>query len=120
MLYDNAPPKNRSSAKVLSAHEVLNSTFGYQQFRGQQQQIIDTVVAGKDALIIMPTGGGKSLCYQIPSIVRAGCGVIISPLIALMQDQVNALTELGIRAGFLNSTQSAGEVVAIEAALMTG
>lgn len=102
------------------AHEVLQNTFGYSQFRGQQQEIIDTLIEGGDALVIMPTGGGKSLCYQIPSIVRAGCGVVISPLIALMEDQVNALLELGIRAGFLNSTQSYEENQRIEHALLAG
>jgi len=99
---------------------VLKDTFGYDAFRGQQQDIIDTVIAGSDALVIMPTGGGKSLCYQIPSLVREGCGVVISPLIALMQDQVDALKELGIRAGFLNSTQAAADSYAIENALVTG
>lgn len=105
---------------MSTAHDVLKKTFGYEDFRGQQQAIIDTVIAGHDALVIMPTGGGKSLCYQIPSIVREGCGVVISPLIALMQDQVDALNELGIRAGFLNSTQEASASYAIENALACG
>ncbi len=103
-----------------SAQTVLKDTFGYDAFRGQQQSIIDTVIAGNDTLVIMPTGGGKSLCYQIPSLMREGCGVVISPLIALMQDQVDALKELGIRAGFLNSTQTAADSYAIENALVTG
>ncbi|EGG93857.1 ATP-dependent DNA helicase RecQ [gamma proteobacterium IMCC1989] len=102
------------------AQTVLKDTFGYDAFRGQQQAVIDSVIAGADALVIMPTGGGKSLCYQIPSLVREGCGVVISPLIALMQDQVDALKELGIRAGFLNSTQAAADSYAIENALVTG
>src|SRR5262249_48721905 len=72
--------------------------------RGDQQEIIEQVIAGGDALVLMPTGGGKSLCYQIPALVRPGVAVVISPLIALMQDQVDALTALGVRAGFLNST----------------
>ncbi|WP_310376298.1 DNA helicase RecQ [Catenuloplanes atrovinosus] len=84
--------------------EVLRRIFGYDSFRGEQQQIIDTVVAGGDALVLMPTGGGKSLCYQIPALVRPGTGVVISPLIALMQNQVDALRALGVRADFLNST----------------
>ena len=82
--------------------------FGYPSFRGDQAEVIDTVVAGGDALVLMPTGGGKSLCYQVPALVRPGTGVVISPLIALMQDQVDALAALGVRAAFLNSTQSAG------------
>lgn len=80
--------------------------FGYDSFRGSQQEIVDHVIGGGDALVLMPTGGGKSLCYQIPSLVRPGVGVVVSPLIALMQDQVDALNELGVRAGFLNSTQN--------------
>ncbi len=86
------------------ALEVLRRVFGYEAFRGAQQEIIEHVVAGGDALVLMPTGGGKSLCYQIPALVRKGTGVVISPLIALMQDQVDALRALGVRAGFLNST----------------
>ncbi len=105
---------------MLNALDVLTTTFGYSQFRGQQEAIINTLIAGQDALVIMPTGGGKSLCYQIPAIVRQGCGVVVSPLIALMQDQVDALQELGIRAGFLNSTQALSEIAAIESALLSG
>jgi len=84
--------------------EVLRRVFGYPAFRGEQRKVIDHVIAGGDALVLMPTGGGKSLCYQIPALVRKGTGVVISPLIALMQDQVDALRALGVRAGFLNST----------------
>ncbi len=84
--------------------EVLRRIFGYDSFRGSQQDIIETVVEGRDALVLMPTGGGKSLCYQIPALVRPGTGVVISPLIALMQNQVDALRALGVRADFLNST----------------
>jgi len=99
---------------MLEAKQVLQSTFGYTEFRGEQAAIIDSVVEGKDAFVIMPTGGGKSLCYQIPAIVREGCGVVVSPLIALMQDQVDALKLLGIKAGFLNSTQSNEDNSAVE------
>ncbi|MBE8715922.1 DNA helicase RecQ [Cellvibrio polysaccharolyticus] len=99
---------------------VLEHVFGYHQFRGNQAAVIDTLVAGDDALVLMPTGGGKSLCYQIPSLVREGTGVIISPLIALMQDQVSALEELGVRAGYLNSTLSSQQVWQTELALQRG
>ena len=99
---------------------VLIGVFGYDSFRGEQAEIIDTVVAGGDALVLMPTGGGKSLCYQIPALVRAGTGVVISPLIALMQDQVDALSALGVRAGFLNSTQSPDARREMESAFLRG
>jgi ATP-dependent DNA helicase RecQ len=94
--------------------------FGYDSFRGEQQTIIDHVIDGGDALVLMPTGGGKSLCYQIPSLVRRGVGVVISPLIALMQDQVDALNTLGVRAGFLNSTQDFEERRLAEAMFQAG
>jgi ATP-dependent DNA helicase RecQ len=100
--------------------DVLRRVFGYESFRGRQQEIIDHVAGGGDALVLMPTGGGKSLCYQIPALVRPGTGVVISPLIALMQDQVDALTALGVRAGFLNSTQDPGERRRIESAFLAG
>ncbi|WP_243789956.1 DNA helicase RecQ [Saccharopolyspora gloriosae] len=99
---------------------VLNRVFGYDSFRGPQQDIVEHVIGGGDALVLMPTGGGKSLCYQVPALVRDGVGVVVSPLIALMQDQVDALTEVGVRAGFLNSTQDAGERRAVEAAFLNG
>ncbi|MCA1185687.1 MULTISPECIES: DNA helicase RecQ [unclassified Saccharopolyspora] len=102
------------------ALEVLHRVFGYDSFRGPQQDIVEHVVGGGDALVLMPTGGGKSLCYQVPSLVRDGVGIVVSPLIALMQDQVDALTELGVRAGFLNSTQDAGQRRAVEAAFLNG
>ncbi len=86
--------------------QVLKDVFGYEQFRGPQRAIIDELLAGRHALVLMPTGGGKSLCYQIPSLLRPGVGIVISPLIALMQDQVDALRELGVRASFLNSSLS--------------
>ncbi len=92
---------------MTTALDILRNRFGYPEFRFQQQQIIDTMVAGQDALVLMPTGGGKSLCYQIPALLRDGVGVVVSPLIALMQNQVDALAQNGIHAEFLNSTQTA-------------
>ena len=102
------------------AAAVLHRVFGYDSFRGQQEDIISHVVAGDDALVLMPTGGGKSLCYQIPALVRPGTGVVISPLIALMQDQVQALRQLGIRADFLNSTQDPGTRHVVEQQFRAG
>jgi ATP-dependent DNA helicase RecQ len=102
------------------APEVLRRVFGYESFRGQQAEIIEHVAAGGDALVLMPTGGGKSLCYQIPALLRDGTGVVVSPLIALMQDQVVALKDLGIRAGFLNSTQEPAERRQVESAFVSG
>lgn len=99
---------------------ILNTVFGYHEFRGPQASVIDAVVAGEDVLVLMPTGGGKSLCYQIPALVREGVGIVVSPLIALMQDQVSALCELGVRAGFLNSSLSAQEMWQTELALQRG
>jgi ATP-dependent DNA helicase RecQ len=100
--------------------EVLRRVFGYADFRGEQAAIIDRVVSGGDALVLMPTGGGKSLCYQIPALVRSGTGVVVSPLIALMQDQVDALSAVGVRAAFLNSTQDAAERHRVESELLAG
>lgn len=94
---------------INRAEELLKHTFGYLDFRGQQKQVIKNVLDGKDALVLMPTGGGKSLCYQIPGLVRDGMAIVVSPLIALMQDQVAALLQLGINAAFLNSTLSADQ-----------
>ncbi|MEV8436763.1 DNA helicase RecQ [Actinosynnema sp. NPDC051121] len=104
----------------MASQEVLRRIFGYESFRGDQQDIVDHVVSGGDALVLMPTGGGKSLCYQIPSLVREGTGVVVSPLIALMQDQVDALRDLGVRAGFLNSTQFPDERALVEAEFLAG
>jgi ATP-dependent DNA helicase RecQ len=130
--YDAPPPPDREFAAVpavvtaaalgphATAVETLEKVFGYSSFRNQQQEIIDQVVGGGDALVLMPTGGGKSLCYQIPALVREGTGVVISPLIALMQDQVDALRAVGIRAEFLNSTQSGDERTRVEAAFIGG
>jgi ATP-dependent DNA helicase RecQ len=100
--------------------EVLRRVFGYDSFRGTQAEVIGHLCGGGDAVVLMPTGGGKSLCYQIPALVRPGTGVVISPLIALMQDQVDALTALGIRAGFLNSTQDAAARRRVEADFLAG
>ncbi|WP_431042660.1 DNA helicase RecQ [Streptomyces sp. P1-3] len=100
--------------------QVLRRVFGYDAFRGDQQEIIEHVAGGGDALVLMPTGGGKSLCYQIPALVRKGVGVVVSPLIALMQDQVDALKALGVRAGFLNSTQDLDERRLVEAEFLAG
>ena len=105
---------------MSGALEVLSRVFGYDSFRGRQQEIIDHVTAGGDALVLMPTGGGKSLCYQIPALLRDGTGIVISPLIALMQDQVDALRALGVRAGFLNSSQGPGERREVEADFVAG
>jgi ATP-dependent DNA helicase RecQ len=102
------------------ALRVLRRVFGYDTFRGCQREIIDQVIGGGDALVLMPTGGGKSLCYQIPALVRDGVAVVISPLIALMQDQVDALTSLGVRAGFLNSTQDVDARRRVESAFVAG
>ncbi|MER5969208.1 DNA helicase RecQ [Streptomyces sp. NPDC002055] len=106
--------------EMSDATQVLQRVFGYDSFRGGQQEIIEHVAAGGDALVLMPTGGGKSLCYQIPALVRDGVGVVISPLIALMQDQVDALRALGVRAGFLNSTQDLEERRLVEAEFLAG
>ena len=100
--------------------DILTRVFGYHAFRGQQAAIIDHVVGGGDALVIMPTGGGKSLCYQVPALVRAGVGVVVSPLIALMDDQVAALRELGVAAAALHSGLPAGEAAVIERDLLAG
>lgn len=106
--------------EASDALQVLHRVFGYGSFRGSQQEIIEHVVAGGDGLVLMPTGGGKSLCYQIPALVRKGVGVVVSPLIALMQDQVDALRALGVRAGFLNSTQDFDERRLVEAEFLAG
>ena len=109
-----------SDTTISRALEILRSRFGYSQFRFQQQQIIDSLVAGRDALVLMPTGGGKSLCYQIPALIRDGVGIVISPLIALMQDQVDALAQNGIEASFLNSTQTQQQQQAVRQQLREG
>jgi len=102
------------------ANEILARVFGYPSFRGQQAAIVEQIIGGGDALVLMPTGGGKSLCYQIPALVRAGVAVVVSPLIALMQDQVDALRQLGVNAAFLNSSQDYRSVVDTERRLLRG
>ena len=105
---------------VDDAHRVLEQVFGYSQFRGPQERIVEHVTEGGDALVLMPTGGGKSLCYQIPAIVRDGVGVVVSPLISLMKDQVDALNQLGVRAAYLNSSLARKAAQAVEQAIIEG
>jgi ATP-dependent DNA helicase RecQ len=114
------PAEQGAPDDARRAAAILHRVFGYEAFRGQQEAIISHVIAGDDALVLMPTGGGKSLCYQIPALVRPGTGVVISPLIALMQDQVQALRQLGIRADFLNSTQDQGTRFVVEQEFRAG
>ncbi|GAA3555300.1 DNA helicase RecQ [Marinobacter xestospongiae] len=119
MDFQQLSPSRPDSAQQ-SPEQVLHQVFGYEQFRPLQGDVVAEVVAGRNALVLMPTGGGKSLCYQVPALVRPGTAVVISPLIALMQDQVAALQQLGVRAAFLNSTMDFHEARATENALMTG
>lgn len=105
---------------MASAREILLNVFGYSVFRGQQAAIIDHLISGNDALVLMPTGGGKSLCYQIPAIARKGVGIVISPLIALMQDQVDGLLQVGVKAAFLNSSLNAHQAKQVEQAMIAG
>jgi len=106
----------------MSEHalQILRSTFGYAEYRFHQKNIIEQVIAGKDAVVLMPTGGGKSLCYQIPAMARNGVGIIVSPLIALMQDQVDALQQLGVKSAFLNSSLDGFEAQEVESRLLNG
>ena len=110
---------NEQDTSARALHQ-LQTVFGYPAFRGQQAQIVEHVSNGGDALVLMPTGAGKSLCYQIPALLRDGVGVVVSPLIALMQDQVDALAEVGVRAAFLNSTQTYEEASRIERLVRSG
>ncbi|MFE7759889.1 DNA helicase RecQ [Streptomyces sp. NPDC057438] len=112
--------EGRTTETDSEALAVLHRVFGYDAFRGEQAAVIEHVIAGGDAVVLMPTGGGKSLCYQIPSLVRPGTGIVVSPLIALMQDQVDALRALGVRAGFVNSTQDFDERRLVEAEFLAG
>jgi ATP-dependent DNA helicase RecQ len=113
-------PKCDPDAGKCAPLGVLHEVFGFDRFRGQQLAIIDHVIAGGDAVVLMPTGGGKSICYQIPALLRPGVGVVISPLIALMKDQVDALRKAGVRAAALNSRLSSGETSEIERAVRDG
>ena len=109
-----------TSPALARAEGLLASVFGYSSFRLHQAAIVEALIQGEDVLALMPTGGGKSLCYQIPSLARKGTGIVVSPLIALMQDQVDALRELGVKAAFLNSSQPADEQRAVERMLSSG
>jgi ATP-dependent DNA helicase RecQ len=111
-MHKNSPPRSPS--------QILHDVFGYNHFRGPQQAIVEHVAAGGDALVLMPTGGGKSLCYQIPSLLRSGTGIVVSPLIALMQDQVDALKQAGVQAAFLNSSLDAEEAREVTGRLIRG
>ena len=103
-----------------AALDLLRTTFGHEGFRGEQADIVDCVARGDDALVLMPTGGGKSLCYQLPALLRQGCAIVVSPLIALMQDQVEGLRQLGVRAAFLNSTLDAAGAASVERDFLDG
>ena len=103
-----------------TAPQILQDVFGYAAFRGEQQAVVEHVAAGGDALVLMPTGGGKSLCYQIPALLRRGVGIVVSPLIALMQDQVDALRQLGVQAAFLNSSLAADAARTVQQQLLQG
>ena len=105
---------------MTNATHILQTTFGYPHFRNQQQAIVEHVIAGNDALVLMPTGGGKSLCYQIPALARDGLAIVVSPLIALMQDQVDALQQLDVKAAFLNSSLSAEDNASITSKVLSG
>lgn len=113
----HSQPQTPSQTAAL---KTLSRVFGYDQFRGQQAEVIETAVQGKNALVLMPTGGGKSVCYQIPALLRDGVGIVVSPLIALMKDQVDTLCELGVRAQFLNSSLSLQDQRQVEQDLQNG
>ena len=104
----------------MTAEEILQRYFGYKAFRGFQKAVIDTVLQGRDALVLMPTGGGKSICYQVPALMKDGVAVVISPLIALMKDQVDMLKDVGIAAAALNSTLSSEEAKEVYRQLQSG
>src|SRR3978361_2243557 len=114
---DASALQRESAPDALS---VLNSVFGLPGFRGAQEEIVRHVTGGGNCLVLMPTGGGKSLCYQLPSLLREGCGIVVSPLIALMRDQVSGLLESGVKAAVLNSTLSYEEANAVEQRLLAG
>ncbi|WP_091702005.1 DNA helicase RecQ [Microbacterium sp. cf046] len=115
-----SPTPRATPSRYGTAAEALHTVFGYEAFRGNQAAAIDQVIAGGDAVVLMPTGGGKSLIYQIPALVRPGTGLVVSPLIALMHDQVDALVANGVRAAYLNSTQAAPQRAAVERAYLAG
>ncbi len=115
-----APALGTAPSRYATPLEALHTVFGYDAFRGNQAAAIDTLVGGGDAVVLMPTGGGKSLIYQIPALVRPGTGLVVSPLIALMHDQVDALVANGVRAAYLNSTQAAPQRAAVEQAYLAG
>src|SRR5207342_3548188 len=112
--------RDHAPASMVQARELLRRVFGHADFRGQQAQAVEQLLAGGDALVLMPTGGGKSLCYQVPALLRPGTAIVVSPLIALMQDQVEALAQLGVRAAFLNSSLSGDAAAAVEGHLLAG
>src|SRR5947208_14584 len=114
-----AAPRGGSTA-APPALSLLNSVFGLTAFRGEQEEIVRHVTGGGNCLVLVPTGGGKSLCYQLPALLRQGCGIVVSPLIALMRDQVAGLEEAGVRAAVLNSTLSFDEAAAVERRLIAG
>src|SRR6059036_1448458 len=105
---------------MIDHAHILRTIFGYAAYRGQQQAVVERVIAGGDSLVLMPTGGGKSLCFQIPALVRPGLGIVVSPLIALMKDQVDALRQAGVRAAWLNSTLTAVEAAEVERDMRQG
>lgn len=115
-----APITDDGAPALQDARRLLREVFGYPEFRGAQAQVIEHLLEGGDALVLMPTGGGKSICYQLPALLRPGVGVVVSPLIALMHDQVNALRQVGVRAAYLNSSLEPAEAHAVERDLLEG
>src|SRR6201991_1090019 len=115
-----ATDRNSKADAAPDALAVLKSVFGLPAFRGEQEAIVRHVTEGGNCLVLMPTGGGKSLCYQLPSLLRDGCGIVVSPLIALMRDQVAGLVEAGVKAAVLNSTLSLEDAAAVERQLLAG
>ncbi len=116
----SAPVPSPAPSRFSTPRDALRTVYGYEAFRGDQAAVIDRIVGGEDAVVLMPTGGGKSLCYQIPALVREGTGLVVSPLIALMHDQVDALRANGVRAAYLNSTQTSVERAGVERDYLAG
>jgi ATP-dependent DNA helicase RecQ len=112
--------RTTQTSMTSAAQKILNDVFGYATFRGEQQAIVEQIAGGGDALVLMPTGGGKSLCYQIPALLRPGVGIVVSPLIALMQDQVDALRQLGVKAAYLNSSLTTDAAREVQGQLLRG